>query len=110
MAGSHITKFHTHKDKQPTIEDLLCQEDQKYDDQHDQQLTTHEHNTRQGHHNPSNPPSNILVDHQFVMCKGESFSTEAMKNKEITVIVDELTKIERPLDQLRLSNPKSTIY
>ena len=31
MAGSHITKFHTHEDKQPVISDLLSQEDQDYD-------------------------------------------------------------------------------
>ena len=46
MTGSHITKFYTHRDKQPAIADLLCQEDQKYDNQHYQQLTTCEHNTR----------------------------------------------------------------
>ena len=42
MAGSHITKFHTHKDEQPVIADLLSQEDQNYDDRHGQQLMTHE--------------------------------------------------------------------
>ena len=110
MTGSHITKFHTHKDKQPAIPNLLCQEDQKYDDQHDQQLTTHEHNTRRGHHKPSNPPSNTSVDHKLVMCKDKSFSTEAMKNEDITAIMDELTTVERPLGPLGLSNPKSTLY
>ena len=110
LVGNHITKFHTHEDKQPAIEDLLCQEDQKYDDQHDQQLTTHEHNTCQGHHNPSNPPSNTSVDHKLVMCKDESFSTEAIKNEYITAIMNELTKVERPLNPLGLSNPKSTLY
>ena len=28
MTGSHITKYHTHNDKQPIVEDLLSQEDQ----------------------------------------------------------------------------------
>ena len=46
ITGSHVTEFLTHEDEQPAISDLLCQEDQKYDYQHDQQLTTHEHNTR----------------------------------------------------------------
>ena len=35
MAGSHITKFHTHKDEQPSIADLLSQEDKNCDKQHD---------------------------------------------------------------------------
>ena len=83
------------KNEQSIIADLLCQEDRKYDDQHDQQLMTHEHNTRQGHHNPSNPPSNILVDSKLIMCKNESFSTEAMNNEDITAIMDELTTVEQ---------------
>ena len=37
MTGSHITKFHTQKDKQPIIVDLLSQEDQNYDES-----TTHD--------------------------------------------------------------------
>ena len=53
MAGSHITKFHTHKDEQPVIADLLSQEDQDYDNQH---------NTGQGHHNLKNLQSNTSVD------------------------------------------------
>ena len=31
MAGSYIAKFHTHKDKQSVIVDLLSQEDQDFD-------------------------------------------------------------------------------
>ena len=30
MAGNHITKFHTHKDKQPVLADLLYQKDQDF--------------------------------------------------------------------------------
>ena len=48
MAGSHITKFHTHIDKQPVIADLLSQEDQDFDNQHDQQLVAPKHNTDHG--------------------------------------------------------------
>ena len=40
MVGSHLTKFHTHKDEQPVAEDLLIQEDQDYDNRHDRQLMT----------------------------------------------------------------------
>ena len=35
MAGSHNTKFNTHKDEQRVIADLLSQEDQDFDNQHD---------------------------------------------------------------------------
>ena len=45
MTGSHTTKFHTHEDKQLVIADFLSQEDQDYDNRHDQQLMTHEHDT-----------------------------------------------------------------
>ena len=96
MAGSHIAKFYTHKDEQLVIADLLYQEDRKYDDQHDQQLMTHKHDTRRGHHNPSDPQSNTSVDHKLVTGKDESFSTEAMKNEDIIAIMDELTIVIRP--------------
>ena len=70
----------------------------------------HEHNTRRGHHNPSNSQSNTSVDHKLVIGKDESFSTEAMKNEDITAIMDKSTTVERPLDSLGSSNPKSTLY
>ena len=71
---------------------------------------THGHDSRRGHHNPNDPQSNTSVDHKLVMCKDESFSTETMKNDATTGIMDVLTTVERPLDPLRLSNPKSTLY
>ena len=71
---------------------------------------TQEHDTRRGHHNPSNPQFNISVDHKLVIGKDESFSTEAMKNEDITAIMEELKPVERPLDPLGLSNPKSALY
>ena len=40
MTGSYINEFHTHKDKQPVVKDLLSQEDQDYDNRHDRQLMT----------------------------------------------------------------------
>ena len=55
MAGSHITEFHTHKDEQPVIADLLSKENQDFDNQHDQQLMAPKHDTGQGRHNPSDP-------------------------------------------------------
>ena len=33
-----------------------------------------------------------------------------MKNEDITAIMDELTTVERPLDPLGSSNPKSALY
>ena len=33
-----------------------------------------------------------------------------MKNEDITAIMDKLTTVERPLDPLGSSNPKSTLY
>ena len=44
------------------------------------------------------------------MCKDESFSTKAMKNEDLTAIMNELTTVERLLDPLGLSNPESTLY
>ena len=43
MTGSHITESPTHKDEQPVVTDLLSQEDQDYNNQHDQQLMTRKH-------------------------------------------------------------------
>ena len=40
----------------------------------------------------------------------ESFPTEAMKNEDITAIMDKLMTVERPLDPLGSSNPKSALY
>ena len=44
------------------------------------------------------------------MCKDKSFSTEAMKNKDITAIMYKLTTVEQPLDPLGSANPKYTLY
>ena len=103
IAGSHITKFHTHKDKQPLVEDLLSQEDQDYnnwhdrqlmtcnvedllsqedgdyDNWHDWQLMTCKYDTGQGHHNPSNQQSTKSVHYELDTGKDESFSYEVVK-------------------------------
>ena len=100
MAGSHITEFHTHKDEQPVIADLLIQEDQDYD---------HEHDTDRGHHNPSNPQSNTSVDYKLPTDKDESFSPEAMKNGDITDIMDELATTKRPTNPFGSLIPESTV-
>lgn len=71
MARSHITKFHTLKDKQPVITDIVSQENQDYNNQHDQQLMTHKHNTGQGHCNPSNPQFTTSIDCKLATGKDE---------------------------------------
>ena len=90
--------------------DLLCQEDRKCDDRLDQQLMTHGHDSHQGHHSPSDSQSNISVDHKLVIGKDESFSSKALKNEDITAIMNELKTVERPLDPLGSSNPTSKLY
>ena len=57
MAESHITEFHTHKDEQSIIVDLVSQEDQDFDNQHDRQLMAPKHDTGRRYHNPNNPQS-----------------------------------------------------
>ena len=80
MAGSHITEFHTHKDEQPVVTDLLCQGNQDYNNQHDQQLKTHKHDNGQGHHNPTDQQSTTFVDCKLATGEYESFSSRAAKN------------------------------
>ena len=50
---------------------------------------THEHDTGQRHHNPSDPQSNTSVDYKLATGKNESFPLEAMKNGDITDIMDD---------------------
>ena len=57
---------------------------------------TYEHDTGRGHHNPSDLQSNISVDYKLATSKDESFSPEAMKNGDITDIMDELATMRRP--------------
>ena len=89
MTGSHITKFHTHKDEQPVTTDLLSQENQDYDNEHDQQLMTCKHDTGQGHHNPSDPQSTTSVDYKLATRKDESFTSEAVKNGGVAEIMED---------------------
>ena len=48
MAGSHITEFHTPKDEEIILEDLLSQVNQDFDNRHDQQLMAPKHDTDHG--------------------------------------------------------------
>ena len=91
MAGSHITEFHTPKDKEIVLEDLLSQVNQDFDNWHNRQLMAPEHDTDHEHHNPSDPPSNSFVDCKLVTHKDESIPSMAMENQDHTDIMDELS-------------------
>ena len=86
MAGSHITKFHTHKDKKPVVLDLLSQGSEVYNNQHDQQLMTCKHDNDRRHHNPSDRQSITSVDYKLATGKDESISSEAVKMKILQIL------------------------
>ena len=71
MTGSHITKFHTPKDEQFVLAELLSQVDQNFDNQHDQQFMAPKNDTDHEHHNPSNPPFIQSVDCKLVTHEDE---------------------------------------
>ena len=71
---------------------------------------THEHDTGRGHHNPINPQSNTSVDYKLATGKDESLPPEAMKNGDITHIMDELTTMKRPPNPLGSSIPESSSH
>ena len=56
---------------------------------------TCKHYTGQGHHNPSNSQSTSSVDCKLATGKDESFSSEAVKNRDITDVMGELATIIR---------------
>ena len=91
------------------VEDLLSQEDQDYDNRHDQQLMTCKHDTGQGHHNPSIPPSTTSVDCKLATGKDESFTFKTLKNEDVTDIMDEFATM-RPSNQLRSLIPESILH
>ena len=80
MAGSHTTKFHTHKHKEPVTTELLNKVP-------NEPGVTHKHNVGRGHHNRSDPQSTTSADYKLATCKDESFSSEAVKNGDITEIM-----------------------
>ena len=108
MAGGHITKFHTPKDKQPILVDLLSTEDQDFDNQHNRQLMTPKHDTDYGHDNPRNPQSITSVDCKLVTHKDESIPSVTMQHQDHTDIMDESAAMIRPPNLLRSSMPEST--
>ena len=54
--------------------------------------------------------SNHIVDYKLATGKGGSFPPEAMKNGDITDIMDEWATMEQPPDSLESSIPESTLH
>ena len=93
MTGSHITEFHTPKDEEIVLDDLLGQVNQDFNNQHNQQLMAPKYDTDHENHNPSNPPSNSLVDCKLITPKNESIPSVAIQDQDYTDIIDELSTI-----------------
>ena len=68
------------------------------------------HDTDHEYHNPSDPQPTTSVDCKLVTHKDESIPSETMKNEDNTDIMDELAAMIRPLNQLKLSMPESTLH
>ena len=68
------------------------------------------HDTDYGHYNPSDPQPTTSVYCKLVTHKEESIPSETMKNEDNTDIMDELTAMIRPPNQLRSSMPESTLH
>ena len=71
---------------------------------------TREHDTGQGHHNPSNPQSNTSIDCKLAIGKDGPFISEIMKNKDTTDIMDELATMIQPPNQLKSLISESTLH
>ena len=82
MTGSHITKVHTRKHKEPVTPELLNKVSNAPG-------AASKHNIGQGPQNPSNPQSTTSVDCELVTGKDKSFSSETVKNGGITEIMGE---------------------
>ena len=72
MAGSNITKFHTHKHKEPVTTELLNKVSNTPE-------VTRKHDVGRGHHNRSDPQSTTSADCKLPTRKDESFSSDAVK-------------------------------
>ena len=86
MAGSHITKFHTHGDKEITPEDILSQENEHFDNEHDRQLSFYRkhmvsnHETDHEHQNTSDSTHNPSADCELVTHKDELIPSVIMQD------------------------------
>ena len=88
MAGSHITKFYTHQDKEPVTSELLNKVSNS-------PLAARKYNMGWGHHNRSDKKSTTSVDCKLATCKNESFSSDTVKNGGVAeIVVDTLNNVE----------------
>ena len=71
---------------------------------------TRRQNNGQGHHNPSDPQFTTSVDCKLATGKDESFSSLAVKNGDITNIMDELATMKRPPNLLGSLIPEFTLH
>ena len=96
MVGSHITEFHTPEDKEITPEDILSQENELFDNEHDQQLSFYRqrmasnHETDHEHQNTSDSTYNPSTDDELVTHKDESIPSVAMQDQDHANIMQEL--------------------
>ena len=68
-----ITKFHTHKHKEPVTTELLNKV-------LNAPGAARKYNTSRGHHNRSDTQSTTSIDYKLATRKDESFSSETVKN------------------------------
>ena len=73
MAGSHITKFHTHRHKEPVTTEFLNKVSNAPG-------AARKHNIGQGHHNRSDTQSTTSIGCKLATGKNESFSSDAVEN------------------------------
>ena len=76
MAGSHITKFHKHKQVEPVTTELLNKV-------LNAPGVTCKHNVGRGHHNRSDTQSTTYLDRKLATRKDESFSFEVVRMKAL---------------------------
>ena len=88
IAGSHITKFHTHKQKELVTTELLNKVSNAPG-------VACEHNIGQGRHNRSDTQFITSIDCKLATHKDKWFPSDAVKNGGITEIIgDTLNMVE----------------
>ena len=90
MAGNHIAKFHTPKDKEIVLGNLLNQVNQNFDNQHYRQLMALKHDTDHWQHNPSDPSSITSIDCKLVTREEGSILSVTMQDEDHADITNKL--------------------
>ena len=68
------------------------------------------HDIDHGYHNPSNPQRTTSVDCKLITHKNEYIPSKTMKNEDNIDIMNELSAMIQPPNQLRLSMPESILH